>query len=145
MMTNKTFKLMMLVALSLVLNASNITTVFAQAEPSTNAPKLTFKESSFDFGEIHQGDVVSHNFKFENEGTSPLVLTNIGTTCGCTAPEWPREPIMPGESAEVVITFNSTGKSGIQNKIITVFSNASNGQEKIKITTNVLPKKEDGQ
>ncbi len=117
----------------------------AQAQEQKKSPVLKFEVSTHEFGDIYQGDVVNHTFTFENTGNAPLVLTNIATTCGCTAPEWPREPIMPGETGEIVITFNSTGKMGVQNKVITVFSNASNAQERINITTNVLPKKETGQ
>ncbi len=105
------------------------------------APKIKFAVSTHEFGDIYQGDVVAHTFTFENTGNAPLVLTNVATTCGCTAPEWPREPIIPGETAEILIKFNSTGKMGIQNKVITIFSNASNPQERISITANILPKK----
>lgn len=125
-----------LVAISLF---SLLLTLNVQAQEK--APKIEFEVSTHEFGDIYQGDVVNHTFTFENKGTAPLVLTNVATTCGCTAPEWPREPIMPGESGEVLIKFNSTGKMGIQNKVITIFSNASNPQERISITTNVLPKK----
>ncbi len=130
-------------ALLLALMASCALSTLAQ--DNAKAAKIEFQESTYEFGDIYQGDVVSHTFTFENTGEAPLVLTNIATTCGCTAPEWPREPIMPGETGEILITFNSTGKMGIQNKVITVFSNASNPQERISITTNILPKKSEGQ
>ncbi|MEN7549613.1 DUF1573 domain-containing protein [Rapidithrix thailandica] len=111
----------------------------AVAQAQSNA-KIKFNEREFDFGDIYQGDVVTHVFKFENNGDAPLLLTNISTTCGCTAPEWPREPVLPGETGEITVKFNSAHKSGIQNKIITVYSNANTPQEKLKIRTNVLPK-----
>ncbi|MBV6645136.1 MAG: DUF1573 domain-containing protein [Cyclobacteriaceae bacterium] len=117
--------------------------VFAQEAESQEAvggPKITFMESVYDFGEIVQGDIVKHVFDFENTGTEPLILSNVRTTCGCTAPSWPREPIAPGEAATITISFNSRGKLGMQNKIITILSNASNAQESIRITTNVKPK-----
>ena len=110
-----------------------------QAQDEKKA-KIEFEEAKHDFGDITQGDVVEYTFKFKNTGTAPLVLTNVATTCGCTAPSWPREPIMPGESAQIQVKFNSTGKMGKQNKVITVYSNAENNPERVTITSNVLPK-----
>ncbi len=103
-------------------------------------PQITFEESSHDFGDIEQGDKVNYTFKFENSGTEPLILSNVLTTCGCTASKWPREPIAPGEGGEIEVSFNSAGKMNKQNKVITIVSNAVNSQERVKITTNVLPK-----
>lgn len=110
-------------------------TSFAQNEKQA---KISFEVSTHDFGDITQGDQVQHVFKFTNNGTAPLVLTNVATTCGCTAPTWPREAILPGESGEILIKFNSAGKMGMQNKVITIYSNATNNPERIKIVTNVL-------
>ena len=110
-------------------------TSFAQSEKQA---KISFEVSTHDFGDITQGDQVQHVFKFTNSGTAPLVLTNVATTCGCTAPTWPREAILPGESGEILIKFNSAGKMGTQNKVITIYSNANNNPERIKIVTNVL-------
>ena len=120
----------------------------AQEEVETEEPKegpiLSFTEVAFDFGDIHQGDKVQHTFTFENTGTEALVITNVQTTCGCTAPSWPRDPVVPGQKSEIVINFNSAGKMGKQNKVITILSNSVEPRETIKITTNVLPKKTDG-
>lgn len=110
------------------------------AELVASGARLVFVEESFDFGDIQQGDKVDHTFEFENAGDQPLILSNVLTTCGCTASDWPREPITPGEMASIKVTFNSAGKMGVQNKIITIVSNAVNQRERIKITTNVLPK-----
>lgn len=112
-------------------------------EPA-NGPKIVFQESSFDFGDITQGDVVEHVFTFENTGNQPLILSNVQTTCGCTAPSWPREPIAPGDTGEIKVKFNSRGKVGMQNKIITVISNAVNQRERIKIVTNVTMPQSEG-
>jgi hypothetical protein len=108
---------------------------FAQGDPLA---KVVFTESQHDFGDIKQGDKVEWIFSFKNEGNAPLVLTNVSTTCGCTAPEWPREPIMPGEESKILVRFNSTGKMGRQNKVVTVFSNAANNPERVTIVANVL-------
>ncbi|MDW3193093.1 MAG: DUF1573 domain-containing protein [Cytophagales bacterium] len=114
--------------------------VCSYAQEVESGPMIVFVEDAWEFGDIHQGDKVEHTFEFENAGTEPLILSNVLTTCGCTASDWPREPIAPGELASLKVTFNSAGKIGMQNKIITIVSNATNSRERIKITTNVLPK-----
>ena len=115
-------------------------TTYGQNVEEGPGPRVVFLEDSFDFGDIQQGDKVEHTFEFENAGDEALILSNVMTTCGCTASDWPREPIAPGEMASLKVTFNSAGKMGMQNKIITIVSNAINGRERIRITTNVLPK-----
>ncbi|OFY69432.1 MAG: hypothetical protein A3G23_00745 [Bacteroidetes bacterium RIFCSPLOWO2_12_FULL_37_12] len=102
-------------------------------------PKIQFLETSKDFGNITQGEKVSYDFTFRNTGTEPLVLSNVQTTCGCTATNWPREPIAPGEMKKIAATFNSAGKSGKQDKVITITSNANDGVMKVHIICNVLP------
>lgn len=106
-------------------------------QPLSNA-EITFQEKSFDFGDIQQGNQVSHKFVFQNTGSEPLMVLQVQTTCGCTAPEWPKKPIPPGESAEIVVNFNSTKKVGRQNKIITVYTNGKKAEEKLKIVANIL-------
>lgn len=112
---------------------------------AVEGPQITFADNSHDFGDIEQGQKVNYVFKFENTGTEPLILSNVLTTCGCTATSWPREPLAPGESSEIAVSFNSAGKMGKQNKVVTVVSNAVNAQERVKIITNVLPKKDSTQ
>ena len=111
-----------------------------EATQTASGPEITFSETEFQFGDIHQGDKVEHVFAFENTGTEPLIITNVQTTCGCTAPNWPRDPIAPGQSSEIKVVFNSTGKMGMQRKVITVISNAVSPSAKLMIVSNVLPK-----
>ncbi len=106
-------------------------------------PYMTFEEDSYDFGDINQGDKVEYVFNFENTGDAPLIITNIKVTCGCTATDWSRDPIPPGEKSSITVKFNSTGKLNKQNKVITIVSNASNPIPQVKIVANVLPKKTD--
>ena len=101
--------------------------------------RITFEEETHDFGDIYQGDKLEYVYVFENSGTEPLILSNVLTTCGCTATDWPHDPIAPGKSGEINVTFDSSGKMGKQNKVITVVSNAINSQERIKLITNVFP------
>ncbi len=92
---------------------------------NTGAPTTTveFKELEWDFGEIVQGDKVTHVFQFTNTGSEPLILNSAKGSCGCTVPEWPREPILPGEEGEIKVTFNSKGKKGKQTKSVTLTGN----------------------
>src|SRR5437868_252451 len=94
------------------------TTVSAQT--ATAGAVITWEQDVYDFGEIIAGEKVEHTFRFSNTGTEPLVITNVQVTCGCTTPKgWPRDPIAPGKKAELVVQFNSTGKIGRQNKVVT--------------------------
>ena len=97
-----------------------------------------FTEKSFDFGDVQQGNSVTHVFRFQNTGTEPLMILNVQTTCGCTAPNWPKTPVPPGENGEITVTFNSAKKVGRLNKIITVYTNSKKPEEKLKIVVNVL-------
>lgn len=112
-----------------------------EIDGNADGPRIAFVEDTKDFGDITQGDKVSHTFEFENTGNEPLILSNVLTTCGCTATSWPREPITPGETANIEVSFNSAGKMGRQNKVVTIVSNALNAQERVKLITNVLPSK----
>lgn len=108
----------------------------AQVEATGNA-KFEFTESVWDFGTIKSGDVVNHIFKFKNTGTEPLIISNAKGSCGCTAPEWPKEPIAPGESGEMKVVFNSRGKSNKQNKTVTITANTTPNQTRLRVTGNV--------
>jgi len=92
---------------------------------SDTVPIITFEQEEFDFGTIQQGDKVSRTFHFTNTGGVPLKLESVRASCGCTTPEWPKDPIMPGQSSKIEVVFNSAGKLGSQKKSITVRSNAN--------------------
>jgi len=115
-------------------------TVLAQ----TKGPAIEFKEDYFDFGDIKQGEVVEHTFQFTNTGDSVLVLQKAYSTCGCTVPSYPKEGIAPGQTGQITVKFNSEGKMGLNNKIITILSNAKNiaadVPQRLSIRVNVLPK-----
>jgi hypothetical protein len=116
---------------------------FAQQPAAQNGPVITFEKKTHDFGDMVQGDKVEETFKFANTGTEPLIITNVQVTCGCTTPKgWPRDPILPGGKGELTVAFNSAGKMGKQNKVVTVVSNAVNADgSQISFTANVLEKK----
>lgn len=90
---------------------------------TTSLPVITFEQVSHDFGRMIQGEIVTYAFKFTNTGGSDLVISNITATCGCTATDYPKEPVEPGESDYVKVTFNSSGKKGFQNKAVTIAAN----------------------
>jgi hypothetical protein len=104
-----------------------------------DGPVLTLEANTHDFGTITQGDVVEKIFKFKNTGNQPLIITNIQTSCGCTTPVWPRDPIPPGGSGEIKVGFNSAGKMNKQTKVLPIISNATNDAS-ITFTTTVLAK-----
>ena len=113
------------------------------AEKKVDGPVLTWEKKTHDFGDIYQGDKVEHTFYFTNTGNEPLLITNVQVTCGCTTPKgWPRDPVAPGAKGELTVAFNSAGKSGKQDKTVTITSNASNNDGSvIRFTTNILDKK----
>lgn len=92
-------------------------------KPEVKEPKFEFKERVWDFGTITEGERVEHTFKFKNVGEGDLVISNCTASCGCTIPEWPKEPIPPGGEGQIKVEFNSAGKSDAVTKDITIFAN----------------------
>ena len=105
-------------------------------------PKINIEDSNFDFGTINEGDKVEHIFKFTNTGNGSLMVINAQPSCGCTVPEWTKNPLKKGESGEIKIIFNSAGKSGQQQKTVYLTTNTLSGNDIIKFKANILPKKE---
>lgn len=125
-------KLSLFIVMTLLLSG----VVFAQEKE--DGPEISFETEKHDFGDVSQGEKVSHEFKFKNSGNKPLVLSNVLTTCGCTATDWPKDPIAPGKSGTIEVKFNTTNRSGKQNKVVTIISNAKTPQTRIKIIANVV-------
>ena len=130
--------------LILIVGVAVAAAAFAQtpvAKPS--GPILTWEKSTHDFGDIQVGDKVETIYRFTNTGTESLIITNVTVTCGCTVPKgWPRDPIVAGGKGEIVVAFNSLGKFGKQNKVITIVSNAVNPEGgQVSFTANVIEKK----
>lgn len=86
---------------------------------------LEVAEEAYDFGTVKEGEKVEHEFTFTNTGSSPLILSNVQASCGCTTPEYSKNPIAPGEQGSVKVVFNSAGQLGKQHKVITIASNAA--------------------
>lgn len=107
----------------------------AQNMPQTG---VTWAEDNFSFGEIKQGDVARHVFKFKNTGSEPLQLTQVRASCGCTTPRWTNAPIPPGGEGEIEVAFNSAGRSGIQAKSVTVTGNFEGNTKILRFDGNVV-------
>ena len=99
---------------------------------------IEWAETKHDFGDIEQQDRVTHIFKFTNVGDAPLVILSAKGSCGCTVPHWPKVPVLPGESSEIEVMFDSTGKIGRISKRIAVVANTSPGSTQLQITGNVV-------
>lgn len=104
-----------------------------------NATEITFEQNMFDFGTIKEGELVNHKFKFTNTGKNPLLITNASASCGCTVPNWPKEPIVPGGSGEIDVTFNSEGKPNHAEKTVTVVANTTPSNTVLLIKGEVTP------
>lgn len=114
--------------------ADNSTTANA-----ADAPVMKFDKDIHDFGKIKGGDKVTYDFKFTNTGKSPLIITDATATCGCTKPVWPTTPVKPGESAAINVTFNSAGKMGLQDKMITITANTKPAQSMVHLIGEIVP------
>ena len=116
--------------------------VFAQAqepvkvEDNPNAPEITFDKMVHDYGTVAYGGDGVCTFKFTNTGKEPLILQQPQSSCGCTVPTWPKEPVLPGATDEIQVTYN-TKKVGPINKTITVRSNAKTNTVVLRITGKV--------
>ena len=99
-------------------------------------PQMKFTDTTHQFGNLKDGEVVEYDFNFTNTGAAPLLITGAESTCGCTASDFPREPVKPGSSNRIRVRFDSKGKSGHQEKGITIYANTPN-IPKLQITAEV--------
>ena len=117
-------------------------TGFSQAAaplaPKPSKAVISFAKPSFNFGSIPQNVPATHVFSFTNKGSEPLVLSNVQPSCGCTTPDWPKEPVAPGKKGVIKATFNAA-TVGTFTKSITVMSNAKNGTVILNFTGEVKP------
>ncbi|MGK7396443.1 MAG: DUF1573 domain-containing protein [Candidatus Cyclobacteriaceae bacterium M3_2C_046] len=87
-------------------------------------PSLEIKELNYDFGQIQEGNIASHDFIIKNNGDQPLIINSVKASCGCTTPYWTKEPILPGMTGVVSAAYNSKNRPGMFKKSISIFSNA---------------------
>lgn len=103
----------------------------------TAKPIFQFDKETHDFGELDEGPKYDHEFSFKNIGLEPLVITGVKASCGCTTPEWPKQPILPGEEAAIKVIYNTKGRLNKFNKAITITSNAITPTKRLYIKGNV--------
>lgn len=110
----------------------------ANKQETEKNTQINFAEKNHDFGKIMQGNMVSHTFEFANTGEAPLVIMDAKASCGCTVPQWTKEPIAPGDTGQVEVTYNGSG-SGQIHKTVTVFANTEPKETILEITADVKP------
>jgi hypothetical protein len=111
---------------------------FPPSEGSANSnqrlPVIEFDSTTMRFGTIAIGEKVTHSFKFKNSGKTPLLISQVTPSCGCTTPmDWPKEPILPGEAGQITVEFNSRGFTGVIEKNISVLTNCIPATYDLKI------------
>ncbi len=119
------------------------TFTFAQtASPNsenTNAPEIIFEKMTHDFGNVMQGDNTECVFKFKNTGKEPLIISNCAGSCGCTVPQCPKEPILPGKMGEIKVRYDNM-RVGPISKSVMVVSNAKTANITLTISGNIAAK-----
>ena len=121
----------------------NSASIAIEQRAKTNVPKdgkypeMTFESKEHDFGLINRGDIVTYYYKFENTGEADLIISRAVGSCGCTVPEYPKNPLKPGESAKIKVTFNSGGKHGKQQKLVTILTNTKEATEILLIKAEI--------
>ncbi len=120
---------------------TNSTTVspetLEQSQDPSNQPVFSFDKERHDFGEITQDAPVTTTFTFTNTGNAPLVISNAKGSCGCTVPNWPRNPVQPGETGTIEVTFDPKNKPGKQNKNVTITANTTPNTKVLNISAQV--------
>lgn len=120
--------------------AATATATPAEEKPEGPLPAFTFAATDHDFGTIKEGEKVEYTYKFTNTGEAPLIIQNAQPSCGCTVPEWSKEPIPVGGTGFVKAEFDSNGKPNIQNKTITVTANTWPKVTTLRFKAMVTPK-----
>lgn len=137
MKMKKIFILCFAIGMAAVLTAQTPDTKSVKLSMNAQIPQeaITLKETAFDFGTIPQGKPVYHFFEVINSGKDPLVISNVQTSCGCTTPEWSKEPVAPGATTKIRVGYNAAAEGQFE-KYITIMYN-QNLSKQVKITGNV--------
>lgn len=108
-----------------------------QGMPDIPKTGINFATPKKDFGKVLSTSSNAHTFVFTNTGTEPLVISNAKGSCGCTVPEWPKEPILPGDKGEIKVVYKPKGQSGNQTKQVTVTANTTPANTILTITGDI--------
>ncbi len=122
------------------ITSADLEALEAQKELAGKLPKIELDKVEHDFGTINEGEVVETEFIVKNTGETDLIIADAKGSCGCTVPVWPKEPIAPGQSAPIKVSFDSTNKPGKQSKTVTLTTNTEAGNENFSIKAEVTPK-----
>ncbi len=106
-------------------NSALASAIEQPALPSGPVTQMEFAEQRFNFGTVVEGEKVTHVYTFKNTGKEPLILSNARGSCGCTVPQWPREPIAPGDTGEIKVEFNTANKRGQRSQKVTLTANTN--------------------
>ena len=109
---------------------SSLTAFSQEAKQVSSGPQISIDKDVHDYGTIKKGANGTSEFTIKNTGNAPLIVSRAKGSCGCTVPEWPKEPIMPGASAVMSVRYD-TKRVGPINKSVTISSNATNGETKV--------------
>ena len=120
--------------------ALTATAANAQSKTTTEKQGLVFTEETHDFGEVPEGPAAEHDFVFVNKGKEPVIITNATSSCGCTVPSWPKEPILPGKSSTIHVSYTTAGKPGAIQKDVFVRTNQQPTPVVLHIRGTVKPK-----
>ncbi len=101
-------------------------------------PVIEFTRTEYDFGRLIQGEKATYSFRYKNTGNSDLVLTKVSASCGCTASNYSRAPLKPGEEGKIDVVFDSNGLRGIQNKTVTVLTNTTPSTTVLRVKAQVV-------
>lgn len=112
----------------------------AGAQDSLPKTRITYKEPKVDLGEAAEGPKVKHSFEFQNTGNEPLIIQSATGSCGCTVPQFPKEPIAPGAKGKIDIEFDTNGRPGSNTKTVTVVANTNPSSTELTFTVKVNPK-----
>ncbi|MGX9985420.1 DUF1573 domain-containing protein [Chryseobacterium sp. POL2] len=111
----------------------------AMLEEAKKNPLTTvaLKESDFSFGKIKKGDIVEHIYEITNTGTNPLIISSVKPGCGCTAPDYTKEPILPGKSGKITLKFDSSSFDGNVAKAADIYANVEKAPIRIGFTAEI--------
>jgi hypothetical protein len=127
----------LLICLFLIGTIALVNAQTVNTQVNSTDPEISFDKVVHDYGTIKKGSDGSCNFTFKNKGKEPLILSDVRSSCGCTVPTWPKEPVMPGQSGVIKVVYDTKKVGGIS-KTITVISNATNSTVVLSIKGSVI-------
>ncbi len=138
----KKIVLPLLIISSLLVSCKNEETKKDDVEITTDlvekVTSIEFENELYEFGKITQGEKVEHSFVFKNTGEYPLLIGSARGSCGCTVPQWPTEPIAPGEKGKIDVVFDSNGKEGFKHVTVTISANTEPNVSVVALKGEIL-------